>query len=181
VLFQIEAVLELVLALRAPWPLWPSVARTMARPAAKLAPDTPAGTRFGVHLCLGDMNHAPIVIPRDAAPVVALANAVAARRADASGSQLPAASRRSPTEAQASMRRTRELCVTPEAGRSQSKPLISVRASNGWRAKEPVEVSFGVTREDGSAVDRLGRDGVNLVASDVTAVSVRMFIIRARA
>ena len=39
----------------------------------------PAGARFGVHLCLGDMNHRPLGRAADAAPLVALANAVAGR------------------------------------------------------------------------------------------------------
>jgi hypothetical protein len=44
-----------------------------------LAAAAPAGARFGVHLCLGDMNHKAYGRMTDAAPLVQLANAIAAR------------------------------------------------------------------------------------------------------
>jgi hypothetical protein len=78
VVFQIEVPLELVFVARAPKPLRALVAKLMGRIIAKIAADAPAGTRFGVHLCLGDMNHKSLVDMRDMSPVVALANAIVA-------------------------------------------------------------------------------------------------------
>lgn len=46
---------------------------------ARLVRAAPAGARFGVHLCLGDMNHRALGRMDDLGPVVALANALAAK------------------------------------------------------------------------------------------------------
>jgi hypothetical protein len=54
----------------------------MARRIAALAQGAPEGARFGVHLCLGDMNHRAFGQVSDAAPLVLLANAVAERWPD---------------------------------------------------------------------------------------------------
>jgi hypothetical protein len=78
VIFQIEVPLELVFVARARGPLRPLAARMLGGGIAKIAADSPAGTRFGVHLCLGDMNHKALVGMKDMSPVVALANACAA-------------------------------------------------------------------------------------------------------
>jgi hypothetical protein len=44
---------------------------------AKLAPN---GTKFGVHLCFGDLNHKALIkAGKDCAPIVQLANAIAKR------------------------------------------------------------------------------------------------------
>lgn len=74
--FQIEVPLELVFVARAPAPVRGFVAKRVGKIISQLAADAPAGTRFGVHLCLGDMNHKALVGMKDMSPVVALANAV---------------------------------------------------------------------------------------------------------
>ncbi|NHC12174.1 hypothetical protein [Motilibacter deserti] len=77
VVFQIEAPAELVQLARVPEPLAPAAARVLARGVLDLAAGAPEGARFGVHLCLGDMNHRALGRMQDAAPLVHLANAIA--------------------------------------------------------------------------------------------------------
>lgn len=79
VLFQIEVPAELVFVAQMPPPLRPLVARYMAGGISRLARRSPAGSRFGIHLCLGDMNHRALATLKDVGPVVQLANAIAAR------------------------------------------------------------------------------------------------------
>ncbi|MHA3702664.1 hypothetical protein ACXR2U_10825 [Jatrophihabitans sp. YIM 134969] len=76
-LFQIEVPVELVLLAKAPAAARPALARVLARNVTRLAAAAPEGTRFGVHLCLGDMNNRAFGTMTDAAPLVLLANAVA--------------------------------------------------------------------------------------------------------
>jgi hypothetical protein len=52
------------------------MARFMARGIAGLARRSPPGARFGIHLCVGDMNHKALMRMQDARPVVLLANAL---------------------------------------------------------------------------------------------------------
>lgn len=78
VLFQIEVPFELIFVARAPKPIRRLVAKRMAKIVAKIGSDAPAGTRFGIHLCLGDMNHESLINMKDMSPVVALANAIVA-------------------------------------------------------------------------------------------------------
>ena len=75
-LFQIEVPAELVLLTKAPAAAQPALARALARPVAKLAAGAPIGTRFGVHLCLGDMNNRAFGTMDTVAPLVLLANAI---------------------------------------------------------------------------------------------------------
>ncbi len=75
-LFQIEVPVELVLLTKAPAPARPGLARLLARSVTGLAAASPAGTRFGVHLCLGDMNNRAFGTMDDVTPLVLLANAV---------------------------------------------------------------------------------------------------------
>ncbi len=79
VVFQIEVPLELVLAAKSPSPLRGAAAHLLAGLVVKVAADSPAGAHFGVHLCLGDMNHEALANMADMAPVVSLANAIVAR------------------------------------------------------------------------------------------------------
>ncbi|MDQ2812428.1 MAG: hypothetical protein M3Z75_11300 [Actinomycetota bacterium] len=79
VLFQIEVPVELVLLARAPSRLRPALAVLLARRIAALAQGAPEGARFGIHLCLGDMNHQALGRISDASPLVLLANAVVNR------------------------------------------------------------------------------------------------------
>lgn len=77
VVFQLEIPAELVFVARAPGLLQPLVARLLARNVARLAARAPEGARFGIHLCLGDMNHRALGRMRDVRPLVLLANAIA--------------------------------------------------------------------------------------------------------
>jgi hypothetical protein len=80
VVFQIELPAELVAVSRAPGVLRPAVARWMAGASVEPAKLAPNGTKFGVHLCFGDLNHKALMkVGKDCAPIVQLANAIAAR------------------------------------------------------------------------------------------------------
>ncbi len=79
VVFQIEVPAELVFVAQVPPPLRQLVARYMAGGICRLAKRSPSGTRFGVHLCLGDMNHRALARMADVGPVVLMANAIASR------------------------------------------------------------------------------------------------------
>jgi hypothetical protein len=79
VVFQLEIPLELVLVAMAPGRLRPVVARWLAAGITELARRAPVGARFGLHLCLGDLQHRALAHPQDAGPAVMLANAIARR------------------------------------------------------------------------------------------------------
>ena len=79
VVFQIEVPAELIFVARVPGQLQPLMARWMARTITGLARKSPEGTRFGIHLCLGDLNHRSLARMKDTRPVVHLANAIARR------------------------------------------------------------------------------------------------------
>jgi hypothetical protein len=76
VVFQIEIPAELVMVARMPPPLRPVAARMMGRGVANLARQAPEGARFGLHLCLGDMNHRALGRMANTGPLVALTNAI---------------------------------------------------------------------------------------------------------
>jgi hypothetical protein len=78
VVFQIEVPFELVFVAQAPGPVRPLMARLLAATVTAVARDAPAGARFGIHLCLGDLKHKALAEMRDMDPVVALANAIVA-------------------------------------------------------------------------------------------------------
>ena len=77
-LFQIEVPVELVLLAKAPAAARPALAKALARPIVGLAAACAPGTRFGVHLCLGDMNNRAFGRMADTTPLVLLANAILA-------------------------------------------------------------------------------------------------------
>jgi len=80
VVFQIELPAELVAVSRAPRALRPATARWMARVSVEPARLAPSGTKFGIHLCFGDLHHQALMkVGKDCAPAVQLANAIAAR------------------------------------------------------------------------------------------------------
>ncbi len=79
VVFQIEVPVELVLLARAPARARTLLAGRLAAGIAGLALAAPVGTRFGLHLCLGDMNNKAFGTMTDVAPLVALASAVITR------------------------------------------------------------------------------------------------------
>jgi hypothetical protein len=78
VLFQVEIPAETLFTARS-GPLAPLVARRMAAGVHRLAAVTPAGTRYALHLCVGDLGHKAMSTPRSTAPLVTLANALARR------------------------------------------------------------------------------------------------------
>lgn len=79
VVFQVEMPVPLVAVATAGDRDQPSVAAQMADYAVELPARADPGTRFGIHLCLGDMNHKASGHMRDARPVVLLAMELARR------------------------------------------------------------------------------------------------------
>jgi hypothetical protein len=79
VVFQIELPLELGFVAGVPVPLRRPLAAYLARGVVNLVRSSPAGARFGLHLCLGDMNHEAHGSMKDARPLVTLSNAIAKR------------------------------------------------------------------------------------------------------
>ncbi|WP_146167684.1 hypothetical protein [Micromonospora sp. MH33] len=79
VVFQIEVPAELVFVASVPRFIQPAVAGYLARGIAGLARQAPEGARFGIHLCVGDLQHRALARMRDSGPLVRLANAIAAK------------------------------------------------------------------------------------------------------
>jgi hypothetical protein len=77
-LFQIEVPAELVLLAKAPPQVRPALAKVLARPTIGLAAGSAPGTRFAVHLCLGDMNNKAFGTMSDVGPLTQLSNAIVA-------------------------------------------------------------------------------------------------------
>jgi hypothetical protein len=78
VLFQIETPAALVSVAGAAEGEAVQAARHTAMKVAELPANAPAGTRFGVHLCLGDLHHTAMATMADITPAVLLANELAA-------------------------------------------------------------------------------------------------------
>jgi hypothetical protein len=76
VVFQLEAPTATIAVTATPRPARPLAADLMARLVTRQVVGAPRGTRFGVHLCLGDLGHRAMRQLRSADPVVRLANAV---------------------------------------------------------------------------------------------------------
>jgi hypothetical protein len=79
VVFQLEVPAALIAVVSAPRPLRPLLARLMARLVTKQVAQAPPGSRFGVHLCLGDLGHRALKTPATAGPQMRLANALIRR------------------------------------------------------------------------------------------------------
>ena len=77
VVFQLETVVALVAVAQAPDKAQPNVAAQMAKGFVELASRSLEGSRFGAHLCLGDLHHKAYSNMRDVRPLVLLANAIA--------------------------------------------------------------------------------------------------------
>ncbi len=77
VVFQIEVPAELVFIARTPARGQAATAKLLGTQIARLAAGAAPGTRFGIHLCLGDMNHRALGRMSDATPLVLLSNAIA--------------------------------------------------------------------------------------------------------
>ncbi|HEX9065345.1 MAG TPA: hypothetical protein VF843_09560 [Streptosporangiaceae bacterium] len=78
VLIQLETPAALIATCMAGEDGAAGAARQLAAATAALPAAVPAGTRFGVHLCLGDMNHKAMTGMRDITPAVLVANELAA-------------------------------------------------------------------------------------------------------
>ncbi len=78
VVFQLETVVALIAIAQAPDDAQPTVAAQMAETMLDTVRRSPAGARFGIHLCLGDFHHTAYGAMRDVRPLVLLANAIAA-------------------------------------------------------------------------------------------------------
>jgi hypothetical protein len=76
VVFQLEVPTALIAVVSAPPPLRPAMAALMARLVTRQIAKAPAGSRFGVHLCLGDLGHRALRQLKTADPLVHLANAI---------------------------------------------------------------------------------------------------------
>lgn len=74
VVFQLEMPVPLIAVAGTPAEGQPGAASEMARRITDLPRRAEPGTRFGVHLCLGDMNHKALGHMRDVRPLVLLAN-----------------------------------------------------------------------------------------------------------
>ena len=78
VTFQLEVPVELKILTRIPVPGRWVAAKQIAREILKVVEAAPDGSRYGLHLCLADLNNKPMGRPVDAGPLVALANALMA-------------------------------------------------------------------------------------------------------
>ncbi|GAA2211739.1 hypothetical protein GCM10009850_071990 [Nonomuraea monospora] len=76
VVFQIEVPGELVLVEGLPRPLRAAAARALVRGLVKQAVVAPSGTRFGVHLCVGDLGNKALRPLGSASALVALVKAL---------------------------------------------------------------------------------------------------------
>ncbi len=76
VVFQVEVPFEQVGMTMAPSLFHRPAASFLAGGIARLAREAPEGSRWGIHLCLGDMNHRALGRLSDSAPIVKLANAI---------------------------------------------------------------------------------------------------------
>lgn len=76
VVFQLEVPIPLILLTRVPSRGQALAAARLAAEILKVVRRTRRGTRFGIHLCYGDMNHRSMAEPEDTRPAVLLANAL---------------------------------------------------------------------------------------------------------
>ncbi|QUQ66306.1 hypothetical protein [Kutzneria sp. CA-103260] len=82
VVFQLEVPAALIAVASAPAFLRPAMANFMAYLVTRQVARAPEGSRFGVHLCLGDLGHRALRQLPDAGPLVLLANAIVRRWPD---------------------------------------------------------------------------------------------------
>jgi hypothetical protein len=79
VVYQLEIPFELILLTKLPGLLVGPVAGFLAGGVARLVRGAPEGSRWGMHLCLGDMNHRSMGRLDDVGRIVALSNAIVDR------------------------------------------------------------------------------------------------------
>ncbi len=78
VVYQIEIPIELEVLLRMPAAVRAWGVRWLARRVLRIVGRSPEGTRWGFHICVGDMNHKAFSQLKDSGPAVLLANKLAA-------------------------------------------------------------------------------------------------------
>jgi hypothetical protein len=78
-IFQIELPVELVLLAKTPARAMPAFAKRLAAGIIRLAAAAPQNIRFGIHLCLGDMNNKAFGTMKDVTPLVILSNVLVQR------------------------------------------------------------------------------------------------------
>ncbi|WP_432937356.1 hypothetical protein ACQPXM_24910 [Kribbella sp. CA-253562] len=76
IVFQLEVPAALIAVAAAPPPLRPAMAALMAHLVTRQVARAPEGSRFGVHLCLGDLGHQALLQLADTDPLVRLTNAL---------------------------------------------------------------------------------------------------------
>jgi hypothetical protein len=76
IVIQLDLPATLSLVARAPAALRRAAAQWAGSSVVRLIARMPKHTRVGLHLCVGDLAHQPMIVPQDAAPVTALANAI---------------------------------------------------------------------------------------------------------
>lgn len=74
VVYQLEVPIEIEVVNRMPAPIRRAGARRLARRVLRVVEDSPSGTRWGFHLCVGDMNNESFSKLKDAGTIVHLAN-----------------------------------------------------------------------------------------------------------
>jgi hypothetical protein len=79
IVFQLEVPAALIAVAAAPPPLRSAVAALIAHLVTRQVARAPENSRFGVHLCLGDLGHSALLQLRSADPLVRLANALVDR------------------------------------------------------------------------------------------------------
>jgi hypothetical protein len=78
IVFQLEIPIEVEIVNRIPTPVRGVLAKQLARRILKVIRRSPPGTRWGFHLCVGDMNNKAFSRLEDAGTLVMLANALLA-------------------------------------------------------------------------------------------------------
>ncbi|MFG1961841.1 hypothetical protein [Nonomuraea sp. NPDC049028] len=76
VLFQLEVPVELVMVAGVPKPLRTATARSLVHGMVKQVATAPPNARFGVHLCVGDLNNKALKRLPTVTPVVSILNAL---------------------------------------------------------------------------------------------------------
>lgn len=76
IVYQLEIPIEVELVNRIPAPVRSQGARRLGKKILRVVEDSPQGTRWGFHLCVGDMNNESFSKLRDAGPAVDLVNAL---------------------------------------------------------------------------------------------------------
>jgi hypothetical protein len=79
VVFQVEIPVELVALTRIPGFLHGPVTGYLSGGVARLAREAPEGSRWGIHLCLGDFNHRAMGRLPDVGPIVRMSNEIVKR------------------------------------------------------------------------------------------------------